>query len=100
MKPLFVLLLASMSAAEPAIPPRLAKALPPECSQVLLTLARHPKAMTGTLWRLERKAEGAWKSVGEATPVSLGRHGLAWGLGEHRSKLSRGLNRQRDGDGC
>lgn len=94
------LFLTSMSLAEPVIPPRFAKVLPAECSQVLLTLARGSKAMTGTLWRLERKAEGAWKSVGEATPVSLGRHGLAWGLGEHSSKLSRGLNRKREGDGC
>ena len=94
------LLLTSMSLAEPVIPPRFAQALPPDCSQVLLTLANDPKSTTGTLWRMERKLEGSWKSAGPAIPVSLGRHGLAWGLGEHSSKLPRGLNRKKEGDGC
>jgi L,D-peptidoglycan transpeptidase YkuD (ErfK/YbiS/YcfS/YnhG family) len=94
------LLLTRMSIAEPVIPPRLAKALPPECSQVLLTLANDPKATTGLLWRMERKPAGPWKPAGAAIPVSLGRHGLAWGLGEHDSKLPRGLSRKKEGDGC
>jgi len=94
------LFLTRMSIAEPVIPPRLAKALPSECSQVLLTLAKDPKATTGTLWRMERKPGVPWKPAGEAIPVSLGRHGLAWGLGEHDSKLPRGLNRKKEGDGC
>lgn len=100
MKRFFFLLLASMSAAEPVIPPRFAKVVPAECSQALLTLARDSKATTGTLWRMERDEDGVWKSTGEAIPVTLGRHGLAWGLGEHSSKLPRGLNRKKEGDGC
>lgn len=100
MRLLLFLLLTSMSLAEPVIPPRFAQALPPDCSQVLLTLASDPKATTGTLWRMERKLEGPWKLAGPAIPVSLGRHGLAWGLGEHSNKLPRGLNRKKEGDGC
>jgi len=100
MRFLILLLAVRMSAAEPVIPFRLAKALPPECSQVLLTLARDPKATTGTLWRLERKADGLWKSNGPSIPVTLGRHGLAWGLGEHGNRPPRGLKRKQEGDGC
>lgn len=94
------LLLTRMSLAAPVIPSHFAQGLPPECSQVLLTLANDPRSTTGTLWRMERKPAGSWKSAGTAIPVSLGRHGLAWGLGEHDSKLPRGLNRKKEGDGC
>lgn len=100
MRLLLLLLFASMSTAEPVIPQRLANALPSDCSQVLLSLASSSKATTGTLWRMERKPDGIWKSVGAAIPVSLGRHGLAWGLGEHAAKLPRGLERKQEGDGC
>ena len=100
MRFLILLLAVRMSAAEPVIPSRLAKALPHECSQVLLSLACHAKATTGTLWRLERKPEGEWKTIGEPIPVTLGRHGLAWGLGEHTNKPPRGLERKKEGDGC
>lgn len=100
MRFLILFLALRMSAAEPVIPSRLAKALPPECSQVLLCLASHAKNTTGTLWRLERKPEEAWKTIGEPISVTLGRHGLAWGLGEHTRKLPRGLELKKEGDGC
>ena len=37
---------------------------------------------TGTLQRFERARNGdAWHAVGTATPIVVGRTGLAWGIG-------------------
>ncbi|WP_412479800.1 L,D-transpeptidase family protein [Azonexus sp. IMCC34839] len=54
------------------------------CRQLLRVLAPDWASTTGELQRFARAAvEGDWQPVGEAIPVSLGRNGLAWGLGLH-----------------
>jgi D-alanyl-D-alanine dipeptidase len=50
--------------------------------QLILVTTRDWTAVQGTLQRFERKsAGGAWKRVGGAVPVVVGRGGLGWGEG-------------------
>lgn len=49
---------------------------------------------------LERGTDNAWKKLGEAIPVTLGRNGLAWGLGEHSSSPPPHFRLKHEGDGC
>ena len=54
------------------------------CRQLLRVIAPDWASTTGELQRFARAtAEGEWQPVGETIPVSLGRSGLAWGLGLH-----------------
>lgn len=92
-----------MSAAvePPTIPSAFAARLPVDCRQVLLCLAADSKATSGTLWCLEREEPAdAWKARGASITVTLGRHGLAWGIGEHAGRAPRGIEKKREGDGC
>lgn len=96
-------LVASMSAAvePPTIPAAFAARLPAECHQVLLCLAADSKASAGIVWCLERGAsDEPWKAHGPSIAVTLGRHGLAWGIGEHADRAPRGIEKKREGDGC
>ena len=91
----------SAAAEPPAIPPAFAAKLPAECCQVLLCLAADSKATTGTLWCLERDTpKTSWKARTPSIAVTLGRHGLAWGIGEHAGRAPRGIEKKREGDGC
>lgn len=98
----FCLVLSMSAAAEPpAIPPAFAARLPAECCQVLLCLAADSKATIGTLWCLERDTpKTSWKALTPSIAVTLGRHGLAWGIGEHAGRAPRGIEKKREGDGC
>ena len=92
-----------MSAAvePPTIPAAFSARLPSNCRQVLLCLAADSKATSGTLWCLEREEPAkAWKARGASIPVTLGRHGLAWGIDEHAGRAQRGIEKKREGDGC
>lgn len=90
----------SIAGPPPSIPAVFAAQLPAGVMQVLLCVADEAKATTGTLWRLERQPGGEWKTLTPSIPVTLGRHGLAWGLGEHRGRAPRGIATKREGDGC
>ncbi len=83
------------------IPDRLERELPESCRQILLVLTERDTAIPGTLWRMERAGPGEpWRTVGESIPVSVGRSGLAWGLGEHRASTPQGFRTKQEGDGC
>lgn len=84
----------------PVIPSRFIADLPPNCRQVVLVLSSDTQATTGQLWLMARNPEGAWASVTEAIPVSLGRGGMAWGLGEHKAVAPEGFSLKMEGDGC
>ncbi|MCX6847865.1 MAG: L,D-transpeptidase family protein [Verrucomicrobia bacterium] len=85
----------------PEIPSQFARDLPASCTQALLVLAESDRATTGNLWMLERvSAAEDWKAAGGPIPVSLGRSGLAWGVGEHRAQAPSGFRMKKEGDGC
>ena len=63
--------------------------------QLVLVLTANWEATTGRLHRFERSG-GQWRAVGEPFDISVGRTGLAWGLGLHESQA--GLQK-REGDG-
>ncbi len=68
------------------------------CRQILRVLAPDWASTTGELQRFARAtAEDGWQPVGEAIPVSLGRRGLAWGIGLHPA--SEEGPRKTEGDG-
>ena len=75
--------------------------LSPACRQVLLVAAAAETATTATLRLLERHdSRAAWQQHGAVIPVTLGRRGLAWGLGEHRTPPPDHFRDKREGDGC
>lgn len=85
----------------PRIPERFARDLPASCTQVLLVLTDEDTASSGNLWLLEREvAADSWLSVAGPKAVSIGRHGLAWGAGEHRVQAPPGFRMKQEGDGC
>lgn len=51
----------------------------------------------GRLRRYERDAGGAWRQVGDAAEVTLGRNGSGWGIGLHPDQA--GGPRKQEGDG-
>lgn len=72
--------------------------LPPETRQLVIVTAPAGRSVTGFLQRWERPPEAlSWRPEGPAHPVSLGRAGLAWGVGLHASP--EGAARKQEGDG-
>lgn len=68
--------------------------------QLLLVVAAAWDSHTAQLQRCARNTPGgAWRRVGLATPVSLGKSGLAWGRGLHSPDSVKGRDKQ-EGDGC
>lgn len=65
--------------------------------QMLLVRAESWTANWGTLEQYERPATGAWKLIGEPTPVDLGRRGMAWGRGLHPQPASGVPKSEGDG---
>lgn len=83
------------------IPAIFASDLPAVCRQVMLVTAPAESSTKGDLRLLERDdAHSVWKQHGEKISVTLGRKGLAWGLGEHHSQPPAGFRYKREGDGC
>lgn len=67
--------------------------------QLLLVLAADWDSTQGAARRFVRETDGApWQPVGAQVPVSLGRHGLAWGRGRH-ARLPDGRPDKEEGDG-
>ena len=64
--------------------------------QLIVVSARDWQQHRGTLVLYEREANGAWQRVSPIVPVTLGRSGLAWGLGLHPATAAR---TKREGDG-
>lgn len=82
------------------IPDLFAPDLPEACRQVLLVTVPHEQSTSADLRMLERTSFLEWRQVQETIPVSLGRSGLAWGLGEHSVAAPAGFRAKREGDGC
>ena len=68
--------------------------------QIILVSALDWASSTGKLQRFERESLTAeWRRVGDEVEVSLGRGGLAWGIGLHREVSTTGAAK-KEGDGC
>jgi len=67
--------------------------------QVLLVTSESWEATTGQLQLFERESLAKpWTAVGKSIPVSLGRTGMAWGIGLHTAPRSAAPEK-REGDG-
>ncbi len=94
---------AARATAPEAAPPAASPAAPPavlaDARQLVLVTGVGWDATAATLRRYARAAPGApWRPVGGATPVVLGRTGLAWGEGGGAPAAS-GEPAKREGDG-
>ncbi len=89
---------ASNSAAQTDAPPKQASPVA-GASQMVLVVAEDWNTTQARLRRFERSGpNAAWRPVGDAVPVSLGRNGLAWGRGLHGEQLSDAPVK-KEGDG-
>lgn len=85
----------------PPIPRFLAADLPSDCCQVLLVLSPNAPSIHAHAWMLERaRTSDAWRPLRGPLLVTLGRNGLAWGVGEHSSPPPTDFPIKREGDGC
>lgn len=64
--------------------------------QLVLVTTADWEADTGTLRYFER-ADGAWRQVGNAIDVTVGRNGTAWGIGLHDARSDGPVKREGDG---
>ncbi len=72
--------------------------IPPASRQIVLSVSSSWDATDARVRRYERaSAEAPWTAAGEAVGGSLGRTGLAWGKGLHRSGLEGPTKREGDG---
>jgi L,D-peptidoglycan transpeptidase YkuD (ErfK/YbiS/YcfS/YnhG family) len=62
----------------------------------VLVLTEDWDAPQGSLRSYERDAAGRWRATRDATPVTVGRNGVAWGLGRHPAQPGP---QKREGDG-
>ncbi|MCD9007528.1 hypothetical protein LDO31_15030 [Luteimonas sp. XNQY3] len=65
--------------------------------QLVVVTAADWDAAQARMQRFEREGDGAWRSVGDAVPVMLGRSGSGWGIGLHPAQT--GEPQKREGDG-
>lgn len=93
-------LLAGCAHVQPVVAPvRQAFELPPRPLQAVVVTTSGWASPRATLRRYERRAPGeAWRAVGEAIPVMVGRNGMAWGTGLHVIPSGSGAPK-REGDG-
>ena len=67
-----------------------------DAGQMILVITPDWDATQGTLRRFER--DGAqWRAVGDAFPVTVGRTGIAWGLGLHPAQSGGPVKHEGDG---
>ena len=87
----------------PSLPALFSQDIPESCRQLLLVMSPHPTSIPATLYLMERRDGGSpWEPVSErgVIPVTLGRSGLAWGVGEHHATRPVEFREKREGDGC
>jgi L,D-peptidoglycan transpeptidase YkuD (ErfK/YbiS/YcfS/YnhG family) len=83
------------------IPAFFEKDLPESCRQVALVVSPEDTSVTAELFLMVRNdARSPWTVDQGPIPVTLGRSGLAWGVGEHRASRPEGFREKREGDGC
>jgi D-alanyl-D-alanine dipeptidase len=67
--------------------------------QLVLVIAEDWSATSATLQRYQReRTDGPWQRTGQSVAVSIGKTGLAWGLGVHGGPLASGPVKH-EGDG-
>jgi L,D-peptidoglycan transpeptidase YkuD (ErfK/YbiS/YcfS/YnhG family) len=82
------------------LPTSLGSFLAADCRQVVLVRADAVDSFRGIVWLLERDGtSGHWKTVDGPFPASLGRNGIAWGLGETHAALNSAWGNKQEGDG-
>lgn len=74
------------------------QAVPDDCRQLLVGVARGWDDSHATLTLYERKAGGKWNVDGSSWSARLGRDGLAWGRGLHAVPRASGGGAKREGD--
>lgn len=67
-----------------------------DAQQLVLVATADWDATTGTLRRYEHAGD-AWREVGDATPIAVGRSGSAWGVGLHAAQSDGPQKREGDG---
>lgn len=75
-----------------------AQAVPDDCRQLLVGVARGWDDSHATLTLYERKAGGKWTADGPSWSARLGRDGLAWGRGLHSVPRASSGGSKREGD--
>jgi L,D-peptidoglycan transpeptidase YkuD (ErfK/YbiS/YcfS/YnhG family) len=86
---------------QPHLPERFAADLPTDCRQLMLVVSPHQSSVPARLWLMHRgSARDSWQVHRGPIEVTLGRNGLAWGTGEHRSAPPEGFPIKFEGDGC
>nr|WP_310234468.1 hypothetical protein [Luteimonas terrae] len=65
--------------------------------QLVVVTSADWDAAQARMQRFERDGDGAWRVVGEAVPVMLGRSGSGWGIGLHPAQASEPQKREGDG---
>jgi L,D-peptidoglycan transpeptidase YkuD (ErfK/YbiS/YcfS/YnhG family) len=71
---------------------------PTKSRQIVVVTTDNWQAVTGTLRRFVRgDSHNGWQAFGERIPVTVGREGMAWGLGLHA--VPKGEVRKVEGDG-
>ncbi|HEY5849983.1 MAG TPA: L,D-transpeptidase family protein [Lysobacter sp.] len=67
-----------------------------DAQQLIVVTTADWNANTGTLQRYERDGDH-WRALGQASPITVGRSGSAWGVGLHAPQA--GEPHKREGDG-
>lgn len=67
-----------------------------DARQLVLVTTPGWDSTSGELRRFEREGSG-WREVGAAAPISVGRTGLAWGIGLHEPRADGPVKREGDG---
>ncbi|MGC4087174.1 MAG: hypothetical protein QM756_04570 [Polyangiaceae bacterium] len=71
--------------------------VPQQARQLLLVRSASWPSTVAQLTRFERESGAPWRAAGEALPVNLGRHGMAWGRGLHTTPATGPRKLERDG---
>lgn len=84
----------------PRMPKLLLPSLPPGCRQALLVLSPEANSYHARLWLMERWPLLGWRPAAGPIAVTLGRSGLAWGVGDDQAAAPGDFRIKREGDGC
>lgn len=68
-----------------------------DAQQLVLVTTPDWGAAHGTMRRFQRARGGAWQQSGDAAPVTIGRSGAAWGIGQHPIPRRGPIKREGDG---
>ncbi|MDR6992492.1 hypothetical protein [Luteimonas sp. 3794] len=91
------LLLASLLLAACATTPSTGASPVADAQQLIVVTADDWDAAQARMQRFGRAGDGAWRAVGDAVPVMLGRSGSGWGIGLHPPQ--HGEPQKQEGDG-